>query len=263
MGLETQALDYCRDALAIAETSAFPSHVALALDGYCSLHQHCREWDDLAYQGEALLRLASNKKLPFWLSLGEVSHGLAIVHQGVVDAGIRQIERGVERYRGTGATRALPFLLGSLAAAHEVAGDLALASSVLDKALSTARELGHRAEGELTRLHGELALLESPPRADLAEDRFRKALGIAQAQSAKTFALRAVLCLSVLDCQTERTSAAEMLAPLTTTLPPGLLHREIDRMIKHSPLTRSRSSANLSALRARFVRLGHPAETAS
>jgi tetratricopeptide (TPR) repeat protein len=176
MGLEAEALDYCRDALEIAGTSAFPSHVALALDGYCSLHQHCREWDDLACQGEELIRLASDKRLPFWLSLGEVSHGLALANQGMADAGIKQIERGVERYQGTSATRALPFLLGSLAAAYEVAGDLAQASSVLDKALSTARELGHRAEGELTRLHGELALLESHSRADLAENRFRKAL---------------------------------------------------------------------------------------
>jgi class 3 adenylate cyclase/tetratricopeptide (TPR) repeat protein len=251
MGMEAQARAFSREALDLAKTSPLPSHLTLALEGLCSLHQHCREWDELACQSESLVRLASDKRLPFWLSFGEVSQGLALAYQGSPDMGIRQIEAGVERYRNSGAGRSRPALLGALAAAHAWVGDLEQAALALDEAIGLAQRMGHRAEGELRRQRGELFLLQVPPHHELAEADFRKACAIACAQSARTFELRAMLCLLALPSHTERTGRREAINSMIPSLPPGLLQLEVDRMTKNSPLLR-RSGSDLSDLTSQF-----------
>jgi tetratricopeptide (TPR) repeat protein len=247
MGLEVQARELCREAMDIARSSQFPSHIALALDGFCSLHQHCREWDDLGGQGEALVQLASDKKLPFWLSFGEVAVGLALAKQGSADAGIRRIESGLELYRNTGAERSRPALLGALAAAYEVAGEVERAGVVLDQAIHLAHSLSHRVEGALRRNRGEVFARQGPDCFVLAEDQFTTALAIARAQSAKTFELRACLCLCALYGLQGRHNPEQVLKSALPSMPRGLLALEVDRMQENSTFLQS-SPVKLRAL---------------
>jgi predicted ATPase len=107
-----------------------------------------------------------------------------------------------------------PYYLALLAQAHVDAGEISEAAELLSEALDRAestREIW--IEAELHRLKGEV-LLSRADRAK-AEARFKQAIDIAQAQSAKSWELRAATSLARLWAeQGERRKAHDLLAPI-------------------------------------------------
>ena len=108
----------------------------------------------------------------------------------------------------------MPFLQGLLAEI-EAQGDAEGALTLIDEALTLARETGeHWSDGFLHRLRGEILLKRDSANTAPAEDAFLTAIAIAQQQKARSFELRAALSLAKLYQSTDRPADAHTaLAP--------------------------------------------------
>jgi class 3 adenylate cyclase/predicted ATPase/DNA polymerase III delta prime subunit len=161
-----------------------------------------------------LIAISTEQSFAYWRALGEVYGGWVRVKDGDVAEGLRLIRSGSTAYRATGALAWLPFHLGLLARACEIAGQVGEAVALLDDALQTVESTGERLlEAELHRHRGELLLRNRHREA--AEEMYSKALSIAQEQEARLWELRAAVSLARLRRdQGRRAEARDLLAPI-------------------------------------------------
>jgi len=158
--------------------------------------------------------LAISAKLAFWLGTGPIMRGWCLGAVGRAAEGIPLLVQGLAVRRSTGAKLVVPFYLTTLA---EVCGMAAQPQQGLDR-LAEAAELvettqEHWAEAEIHRVQGTLLL--SMRDSIAAEDSYRRALAVAQQQSAKFWELRAAVDLARLWLnQGKRTEARDLLAPI-------------------------------------------------
>jgi predicted ATPase len=108
----------------------------------------------------------------------------------------------------------MPHYLALLARAYEIAGQIDEAWTRLDEALQIVERTGERwFAAELNRHKGQLLLRRG--RSEVAEDLYRKALGIAREQGAKLWELRAAVTLARLRRdQGRHAEARDLLAPV-------------------------------------------------
>jgi predicted ATPase len=148
--------------------------------------------------------------------MGQILGGLALVHKGMVEKGMHQIQGGMATWRAIGAQISVPYFLSLLAEAYEKSGHPQKGLQVLTEALALTNNTEERWwEAELYRLYGELSLRlderESKRLGDNStlaqssihlvtlsspEECFRKALEVAQQQQAKSLELRAATSLA-------------------------------------------------------------------
>jgi predicted ATPase len=140
--------------------------------------------------------------------------GVALAGQGAVDEAIARIREGVTKWTGLGRTIYLPYVLAFLAEALARHGDRTAALAALREGLATARVTGeHLWDAELHRLTGTVLLAEN--KLDEAQASLQQAIGIAQAQQAKSLELRAATSLARLWGEKgRRADAHDLLAPL-------------------------------------------------
>jgi len=123
------------------------------------------------------------------LSLAQMQHGSLLCSAGETAAGIAEMESGLQLFRATGAVSPLPYYLCYLAEGYLNAGEL-------DKGLEAVREGLHLTETivdrnctpELLRVQGEL--LSAQRAYEEADDCFRKAIQVAEADGAGLWKLR-------------------------------------------------------------------------
>ena len=110
----------------------------------------------------------------------------------------------------------VPWLLANLARAYARAGQFDNALEAISEAQNTLQATGERwAEAELNRIAGEVALMLPEADATKAEIYFERALGVACKQQAKSWELRAAMCMARLwRDQGKREEARELLAPV-------------------------------------------------
>ena len=108
----------------------------------------------------------------------------------------------------------MPHYRALLAMASEIAGEMDEAAALLDEALESVERTGERwFEAEMNRLKGEVLLRQG--HRDVAEEQYRKALSIAQAQQAKLWELRAAVSLARLHRDQDRDAdASAVLCPV-------------------------------------------------
>jgi predicted ATPase len=107
-------------------------------------------------------------------------------------AGIAQMERGVEGIRATGAWMGLPYFQGLLGEALAGAGQRDRAVDLLDHAISSARQNGsHFLLSEIVRTKAEISARGKDCDDKEVEALFRSAVEIATKQNAPLPALRA------------------------------------------------------------------------
>src|SRR5262249_5251083 len=128
--------------------------------------------------------------------------------------GISRLHRGLAAYRATGAQAWVPYQIGLLARACEIAGQIEEAMTLLDDALKIVERTGERwFAAELNRHKGQLLLRKG--NAEDAEELYRKALSISQEQEATLWELRAAVSLARLrHDQGRRAEAHDLLAPI-------------------------------------------------
>jgi tetratricopeptide (TPR) repeat protein len=161
---------------------------------------------------DELLAASDEHGFPFWLSIGNVHRGWCLGAMGLPAAGIPMVLQGLGLHRATGATLSLPFWLTTLAELHGMAGQPDEGLNLIAEAL-VATSLERWAEAEIHRVRGTLFLLMN--RHAAAEDSFRRAIIVAQRQSAKFWELHAALDLARLwRDQGKRAEARDLLAPI-------------------------------------------------
>ena len=214
LGYPDLALERSHEALTIAQEIAHPYSLALTLSFAAMFHEFRREGQAAQERAEAAIALCTEQKFPFWLAMGTILQGWALVEQGQGEGVIVRMRRGLADWQTTGAELARPHYLALLAEAYGKMGLAEEGLTLLAEALAAAEITGERwSEAELHRLKGEL-LVQSGSESE-AEVCFHQALDTARHQSAKSLELRAAMSLGRLwQKQGKRDEARRMLADI-------------------------------------------------
>ena len=181
-----------------------------------ALHQFRREVHVAQEYAETAINIATEQGFPFWMAVGSLLRGWALVQQGQAQAGIEQLTQGLTAWRATGAEQVRSYWLALLAEAHNVIGQPETGLTVLAEALTLVDTRGERwYEPELYRLKGELLLQQNADNQAEVETCFHQAIDIARNQQAKSLELRATTSLAKLrQQQGKRQEAYDLLAPI-------------------------------------------------
>lgn len=204
MGLPDEALKTAEEALELAERLAHPLTRAFALLFLAAVHQFRRESNAFRERAEALVALATEHDFMYFLAMGRMLLGSALVELGEL-AGVALIRQGWAGYQATGADVGGTYFRALLAQAYAAAGRTEDALRVLQEALLVARcNEEHFWEPELYRIRAELLLrtgashVAPSERGELpgsTEDSLLKARDLARQYRSKSLELRAVQSL--------------------------------------------------------------------
>jgi ATP/maltotriose-dependent transcriptional regulator MalT len=143
---------------------------------------------------EILVELSQEYGLAQFLAWGNAFRGWAKARLGGRDVGVREMREGIAVLAEQESKMHMPFIQGLLADIESEIGESAL--SRIDGALAMATQTGQRwSDSFLHRVRGEILLKLDPANA-AAEQAFRAAIAIAQAQKARSFELQAALGLA-------------------------------------------------------------------
>jgi predicted ATPase len=190
--------------------------VAFAYSGAAVVHAVTRDTVRLAATGDAMLALAREQKLPYWVTSGMVYSGLSRTQAGQATEGLAMIKEGLSGYRQLGMRQLMPFYLLLHAYALRHAGSLQEGMEVLAEALSEIDATGERwCEAEVHRFRGELLLTTDKIRFREAQASLIEAIDLARKQGAKLWELRAATTLAKHHHYEGRhTEARELLGPI-------------------------------------------------
>jgi class 3 adenylate cyclase/predicted ATPase len=212
LGHPVQALERSTAAIAEARRLAHPPSLAVSLTNGARLlsltgnNLAIEEWAD------QLVTMAAEQGFVLWRAMGMIYRGWVRVNNGDVGQGISLMREGSAAYRATGAVAWVPYQVDLLAKASEIAGQIEEAVGLLDDSLHIVERTGERwLNAELYRHKGQLLLRQG--HAEVAEELYCKALGIAREQEAKLWELRAAVSLARLwSEQGRRAEARDLLA---------------------------------------------------
>jgi predicted ATPase len=201
LGYSQQALRKIHEARTLAEKASHPFSLAYAQLFATTLHQLRREAQLVREQAEDLLVLATEYGFAFWIALGTMLQGWALVIHGRGAEGLAQMRQGLDALRATGTELPRTGLLAMFAEGCGTAGEPEEGRTAVAEALVAVEQLGIRAwEAELYRLQGALRLQWSVRGGEVAEVEaeacFRHALAVARCQHAKAWELRAAMSLA-------------------------------------------------------------------
>jgi class 3 adenylate cyclase/predicted ATPase len=197
LGYPDQALVRSHEAVTLAQQIAYPFSLSFALGSVALIHQLRREERFTQERAEATISLTKEQGFQFWMALGSLLHGWALVHYGQAQEGIAQISQSLTAYHATGAEILRPYCLALLAEAHGTLGEPEAGLVVLTEALTLIDTTGERwYVPELYRLKGDLLLQQNSNNQADAEICFHHALEIARTQQAKSWELRAATSLA-------------------------------------------------------------------
>jgi class 3 adenylate cyclase/predicted ATPase len=197
LGYPKQAERARRDAWAGIEALDISACTAFALGSTLLFHYARRDHAAVANMAERLCTLSAEEGYLFWAAWGSVYQGWAQAMNGDSDAGLAQIESGLESYRLTGSGLAMPQFCMMTAEAQLRAGRPDEALAALSRGLTHAAEFQeHVNEPELHRLTAEIHLMRSETAK--GEAGLRRAIEVAQSQKAKMLELRAAIALAKL-----------------------------------------------------------------
>jgi predicted ATPase len=211
MGYPDEAVTRSEEALRLAELVAHPFSMALAQNFAAMLYWMRREESNALEHAQAAISIANKHTFPFWHAMGTILRGAILALSGE-EEGFDLMQGGLGEWEAMGAELGrLNFQL-LLALALERKGERSESLRVIEEALETVERTGDRLiEAELLRVKGTLTLGISS--VEDAEADFRRALKIAQGQSARSLELRAGTSLfRLLHEHGRRREAADLLS---------------------------------------------------
>jgi predicted ATPase len=174
-------------------------------------------------RADALIALATERDLLFWLGMAQMLRGAAVVEEALaagdatalMDA-IPQAQQGLAVYATLGAGLDKPACLAALAQGYLASGQAEAGLTIVEDALAEGRRSGQQYyEAEMHRLKGELLLALGAHNEAPAEVQFHTAIETARRQSAKLLELRAVMSLGrLLRTQGQQEEARQKLATI-------------------------------------------------
>ena len=176
---------------------------------YSAMFALCRgDLSRAALNGVELARIAREHDLHFWRATGLFLEGMARAESGAGGGGLEDMRCGVELLREQKSLFFDGLLKIALAETEARAGDVDRALAILEEALATCDQTGHRAfEAELHRVRGEMLLKRGPASSAPAEEALQTAIAVAKEQGTRSFGLRAALALAKLYRSTGRRPA--------------------------------------------------------
>jgi adenylate cyclase len=215
LGYADQALEWNREALALAEALSRPAPLANALSLTTLVHMFVRAPRMAQESAEAAIAVATEHDLPFELAYGTFARGWALTQQGHLDEGIAAIRCAMAAFDASAyAARPRWFVFLAEACARSEGPSSAL--KVLADGSALMERSGERMfEAELYRVKGELLLRQEAADPLKAEHCFRTAMEVARRQAGKSLELRATTSLArLLPSQGRRDEARAMLADI-------------------------------------------------
>jgi predicted ATPase/class 3 adenylate cyclase len=205
LGYPDQALRMCAEARAYADESQNPFSEAMAQTISLRVHQFRGDVDTLAAHASAAIALCAEHDFVHYLAMGLILRGWATAQNGDFEAGVAEIQQGLDKQRASGALLYEPYALALLADVCIKNEHYRQALGFLQQAQSTVdgENCEHFYAAEIYRLLGE-AYLRSQRDVQRAERCFQKGLKIARDQQAKSLELK--LCLSMLDLYEPRST---------------------------------------------------------
>jgi len=223
MGYPEQAMKSSTTALDLAHRTNHP----LTLAGVCSfatdLRHHLRDRTAFSHLAQKTLSVATEQGLPMWAGWARAMCGYASFERGEREAGLREIQAGLDAFRATGAETNTAFLISYLVEACLTANETQLGLEKIDEAIGLLDVLSDRYyRAELLRLRGELVRKLSAGAAEAATH-FEAALAAAREQGAKSLELRAAMSLGRLwFCDGERQDAIRLVSDVKDWFTEGL-----------------------------------------
>ena len=228
-GYPDQSSKRNQEGLALARKYTGGSSLALSLAYTAQLHQFRGDAALTRQYAEAVMSLAAEQGMPFWLAWGTILRGWVLSEQGSREEGIAQIREGLAGYRATGSEMGYSYFLALLADSYRQAGETDAGLAAIDEAMAMVSRSGeHCYEAELHRIKGHLLLGASSDRSGAAaraaeaEDCFHQAIAAARRQGARSFELRAVASLARLwQCEGKTADAHKALSEMYGSLTEG------------------------------------------
>ena len=183
-GEPDRAVQIYREAIAMAERTAHPFMIAIALQIGAWVHHLRRDVPETLHYAEALVELSGTHGFPEFRSLGDAFAGWAMTHAGRVEPGLERLRVAmtVEQRMGLATTLLLSLLADAYIAAGAVNDALDVLQSILEADATTQERCYHP---ELYRLLGEVwAAKGERPKAEAA---LASARELAVAQGARLF----------------------------------------------------------------------------
>jgi tetratricopeptide (TPR) repeat protein len=167
-----------------------------------------------AYNAEAIA-LSEENGFPTWLAAARFYNGRALAELGQLEQGIAEMEAAEGDCRRHGVTMR-PYRTALLADAYARIGRREEALGMLNDVLAQIERTGEKREqAEILRFMGEVLLMGGGGATEEAERFFRAALGVARAQEARWWELRATTSLTrLLAKRGHRNEARTMLAEI-------------------------------------------------
>jgi len=179
-------------------------------------HAFCGNYATARALSDELVALADEKGAWFWEAQAMSYRGCLLALTGEAADAVHMMPSALSAYHSTGATLFMPWYLSTLARAYAELGEFDDARRCIDEAITTTDTTEEMwSEAELNRMAGEIALMSPEPDAAKAEAYFERALGVARAQQAKSWELRAAMSMARLwRDQGKPQQARELLAPV-------------------------------------------------
>jgi len=193
LGYPDHAAQTIQNAMALAARLEDPLSIYLALALKTRVHRWRGEVEAVEALIEPLHRTWTEYHMPMGTANALQDRGWVLSERGHPEEGIPLYEQGLEIWDATGMANHLTEFYGVLAEIYGKAGQYEQGLQLIDEAMAVMERTGERYhEAELYRLRGELLLLQNGDNAAEAAEDFRKAIEVAQRQSAKMLELRAL-----------------------------------------------------------------------
>jgi predicted ATPase len=221
-GYPDQALERCRDAVALAEGVSHPFTIALALSNFTDLYLLRHEPDKARRTLGKTIALSKEFGLQREISEGRFQLGWALAEEGHLMEGIREMREGLAAITAMGVAAGLQHNLCVLAQACVECGSASERIDLLEQGLSMTESGAKYRLPELFRTKGEL-LLRQNPNDGTAERWFKRAVTMARDEGTKSLELRAALSLARLYYNRgSDEEAPDLLAPVYAWFTEGL-----------------------------------------
>jgi len=204
------------EALRQARQSVHLETLAYGLSYNCLTAISARRLAEAKELADELTGFAREHGFALLLGYGLIAQGWVMTQRRPDGAAVEHIRDGLAAARAAGSRFHEPFVLGLLAEALGLTGEIEAGLEVIAEALASAEASGARGnDAELHRLRGELlGRLPSPDRTEI-ETCFRTALCVAREQGTRGFELRAAVGLGGLLSERGRhDEARRLLAPI-------------------------------------------------
>jgi class 3 adenylate cyclase/predicted ATPase len=212
LGYPTAARNDADRALRDARETGHAATLIYALPRAAEIYSFCGNYTAAHAQLDELIPLADERGK----ALETAVRGWLFASTGNASDAVRAITSGITSLRSTGATLYEPRHLRYLAMAYAELGQLDDAWRCIHDAIDKIERTMERwCEADVHRIAGEIALKSLAPNPEKAEAYFNRALAVAREQQAKSWELRAAICMARLwRDQGKRDEARDLLAPV-------------------------------------------------